>query len=350
MGIRIIRPGQFTSVQDAGRYGYQRFSFGVSGVMDHIAFRLANQILGNPTTQSVLEFTLVGPKLLSTEDVWFTLTGGEFAATLNGKAVPAYTALEMRAGDCLDIKGVKEGNYGYLAFSKALAIHRVMGSDSTNVKSHVGGVAGRILKAGDELGFRPVAAAGQDRRSQDDFKGRHIPATDRSLLNYADHSVLRVVLGPQEEAFTEQGLKTFLGSEYRLTEHIDRMGYRMAGEAVEHRSGADIISDGTAFGVVQIPADGQPIILMADRQTTGGYTKIATVISADLPGLVQGKPGTAYRFQAVQVEEAQALLQEMEENFQRMQRQLRHKVSFRGRRTADKIERLLLERANKQQR
>lgn len=347
MGIRILRSGQFTSIQDEGRYGYQRYSFGVCGVMDHTALRLANLILGNPKGQSVLEFTLVGPKLITTEDIWFTVTGGDFPILLNETEVPAYTAIEMKAGDTLDIKGVRQGNYGYLAFSRRFDIKPVMESDSTNVKSHIGGLKGRILEAGDQLNFR----AGQDkagrRRSADDYRGRTVRPRDRSLLNEPQPNLLRVILGPQQDAFTEEGLATFLGSEYVLSQHIDRMGYRMAGLAVEHREGADILSDGTVFGVVQIPADGQPIVLMADRQTTGGYTKIATVITADLPELVQGRPGTAYRFQAVSVEEAQRLLQEMEENVSRLEQEISHKDTFRGRRTAEKIEQLLLEHENK---
>lgn len=343
MGIRILRPGQFTSIQDEGRYGYQRYSFGVCGVMDHTAYRLANLILGNPKGQSVLEFTLVGPKLITTEDIWVTVTGGDFPILLNEEEVPAYTAIEMKAGDTLDIKGVREGNYGYLAFSRRFDIKPVMGSDSTNVKSHIGGLKGQILKAGDQLSFRSGPDKTARKRSQDDYKGRTIRPRDRSLLNASEPDLLRVILGPQKDAFTEDGIATFLGSEYVLSQHIDRMGYRMAGPAVEHKDGADILSDGTVFGVVQIPADGQPIVLMADRQTTGGYTKIATVITADLPALVQGKPGTAYRFQAVSVEKAQALLVEMQENYNRLDEEISHKDTFRGRRTAEKIEQLLLE-------
>lgn len=344
MGIRIVRPGQFTSIQDAGRYGYQRYSFGVCGIMDHTAYRLANLILANPKEQAVLEFSLVGPKLIVTEKIWFTVTGGDFPILLNEVEVPSYTAIEMKPGDTLDIKGVREGNYGYLAFSRGFDIKPFMGSCSTNVKSNIGGLKGRILRAGDQLSFcnDPAKAAGTC--SQDDFKGRTIRPRDRSLLRDREDHLLRVILGPQKEAFTEKGLADFLGSEYILSQHIDRMGYRMAGPAVEHKAGADILSDGTVFGVVQIPADGQPIVLMADRQTTGGYTKIAAVITADLPQLVQGKPGTAYRFQAVSVKEAQALLLEMEKNFQSLEEKIGHKETFRGRSTADKIEALLLGR------
>lgn len=346
MGIRIQRPGQFTSVQDKGRYGYQRYGFGVTGVMDQTAFRLANLILGNPAEQSVLEFTIVGPKLLATEGVWVALTGGDFSAFLNGEPVPACQAVELCAGDVLDIKTARSGNYGYLAFSKALEIPKVMESDSTNVKSRVGGYRGRILKAGDELGFKtdrtlPV----RDLRPIDDYRGRGLSPADLAFLEPdAKDDVLRVILGPQQDAFKPEGIDTFLNSVYTLSNQMDRMGYRMNGPVIAHKAGADIISDGTVFGVVQVPADGNPIILMADRQTTGGYTKIATVISLDLPKLVQGKPGTGYRFQAVTVEAAQALLHETETGFNILEERIHQKSTFRGRRTAEKIQELLNKR------
>ena len=345
MGIRIERPGQFTTVQDRGRYGYQRFGFGVTGVMDLMAFRLANLIFGNPDGQSLLEFAIVGPKLRFTETVWVALTGGEFLALKNGEAVSGNRALEMNAGDVLDITVAQTGSYGYLAFSKALAISHIMGSDSTNVKSRVGGFCGRILKAGDELSFQNEAdQAGGDRHNDIDRRGRSLSNEALRLLKLIPDPAdpeLRVILGPQAEAFTPEGIDTFLNSVYTLSDQADRMGYRMSGPVISHKAGADIISDGTVFGVVQVPADGNPIILMADRQTTGGYTKIATVISRDLPKLVQGRPGTGYRFKAVTVAEAQALLKETEKNFNKLKEQMKFKSTQRERSAAQKIEKLL---------
>lgn len=343
MGIRIERPGQFTTVQDKGRYGYQRFGFGVTGAMDGMAFRLANLIMGNPAEQSMLEFTIVGPKLIFTEAVWAVVTGGDFLTFLNGVPVPDHEALEIRAGDVLDITVAQTGTYGYLAFSKALDVPRIMGSDSTNVKSRVGGFCGRILKIGDELRFRnPGNPNPGVLLNGDDYSGRKLSKEDLARLgSSANPSELRVILGPQQDAFTQAGIDTFLNSVYTLSDQADRMGYRMNGPAIAHKAGADIISDGTVFGVVQVPADGHPIILMADRQTTGGYTKIATVISSDLPQLVQGGPGAAYRFRAVSVNEAQELLRATELNVKKLSDCIEQKSTYRGRRTSNKIGALL---------
>lgn len=343
MGIRIERPGQFTTVQDEGRYGFQRYGFGVTGVMDHTSFRLANLILGNPAGQSMLEFTIVGPRIRATETVWAVLTG-DFEASQNGRAVPCYQAFCLEGGDVLDIKTARVGNYGYLAFSKAFDIPRVMGSDSTNVKSRVGGLKGRILTAGDELSFRTGS-------SDRDCRGRGLEGADLAALWPGETAAeLRVVLGPQADAFTARGIDTFLHSVYTLSNQTDRMGYRMTGPVIEHTAGADIISDGTVFGVVQVPADGNPIILMADRQTTGGYTKIATVISLDLPKLVQGRPGTEFRFCAVSVGEAQALLWEREHEFKQLEERILSLHQPTGRGAARRIEALLTGSTGKDER
>ena len=298
MGIRILKGGMLTTVQDSGRPGYQSQGFGVSGVMDRRSFKIANLLLDNPENEAVLEFTLLGPTLEFTSETIIAITGGDFQPQVNGKPVKMYTALYMHRGDILSFRGCRTGSRGYIAFSSYLEIPVVMGSRSTNIKCGLGGFKGRRLLDGDYISFRA--------------KRRYLPYfLSRSLdLNEFDQDniTLRVIIGPQDDAFTAAGKETFLSSEYVVTSEFDRMGCRLEGPFIASKSTTDIISDGIAFGSVQVPSHGKPIILLADRQTTGGYAKIATVISVDMPKLVQRKTDHKVKFQAVTVEEAQELL------------------------------------------
>lgn len=297
MGIRVLKSGMLTTIQDMGRTGYQSQGFGVSGVMDVRSFKIANLLLDNPENEAVIEFTLIGPVLEFTSETIIAITGGDFEPMVNKKPVPMYTAIYMQKGDVLEFKSAKTGSRGYIAFSSYLDIPVVMGSRSTNIKCGIGGYKGRKLLAGDYVGFR--------------IKRRYLPyylsrKLDINEFNQ-DHITLRVVMGPQENLFTKEGIETFLKEEYTVTSEFDRMGCRLDGPFIAHKGKADIISEGIAFGAVQVPSHGKPIILLSDRQTTGGYAKIATVISVDIPKLVQRKSDHKIRFVAVTVEEAQAL-------------------------------------------
>lgn len=304
MGFRVLKGGMLTTVQDLGRTGYQSQGFGVSGVMDVRSFKIANLLLDNPENEAVLEFTLMGPILEFTSETIIAITGGDFQPRINGKPAKMYTALYMHKGDILDFKGCRTGSRGYIAFSSYLDIPVVMGSRSTNIKCSLGGFKGRRLMEGDYIGFR--------------VKRRYLPYfLSRSLdLDEFDQedTTLRVIMGPQDNMFTNTGKETFLHSEYTVTSDFDRMGCRLEGPFIAYKTTSDIISDGIAFGSVQVPTHGKPIILLSDRQTTGGYAKIATVISVDIPKLVQRKTDHKVRFEAVTIEEArQLLLDEMKE-------------------------------------
>lgn len=312
MGVTANKPGVCTTVQDAGRFGYLGSGFSPSGVMDRRAFRIANLLVDNPESAPVLEFCLAGPTLRFTAPTFIALTGGDFGATIDGTPVPLYTALPVRRGSVLALNASRTGVYGYLAVAGgSFKIDPVMGSASTNLKCHIGGWRGRKLEAGDYLPFAT-------------------PALDY-LPNLASHTVedanafyefnadtvrLRVVPGPQEDLFTEEGIETFYGSPFTVTGKCDRMGFRLDGEAVETRHGSDIVSDGIALGAVQVPNHGRPIIMLADRQTTGGYAKIGTVATVDIPKLVQSRPGRAIRFERIAVQEAQELLRDEERHMQ----------------------------------
>lgn len=304
MGIRVLKGGMLTTVQDLGRTGYQSQGFSVAGVMDVRSFKIANLLLDNPENEAVLEMTLIGPTLEFTSATIIAITGGDFQPQVNGEPVPMYTALYMNKGDILKFGSARTGSRGYIAFSSYLDIPVVMGSRCTNMKSGIGGFKGRKLQAGDYMNFR--------------IKRRYLPFfLSRKLEpeNFdQDQAEIRVVMGPQEELFSRQGIETFLGSEYTVTSDFDRMGCRLEGPFIASKETSDIISDGIAFGSVQVPSHGKPIILLSDRQTTGGYGKIATVASVDIPAVVQRKTDQKLRFRAISVQEAQALyLKEIEE-------------------------------------
>ncbi len=304
MGFRVIKGGMLTTIQDFGRSGYQSQGFSVGGAMDVRSFKLANLLLDNPENEAALEITLIGPVLEFTADTIIAITGGDFSPKLNDEPCPMYTAVYVKKGDVLAFGSARTGTRCYVAFSGYLAVPVVMGSRCTSLKSGIGGFKGRRLEAGDYVGERIK------RRYLPFFLSRKLKAPDYD----SDDGVLRVVMGPQDDAFSRQGIETFLNSEYTVTGDFDRMGCRLDGPIIAPKKTSDIISDGIALGAIQVPSAGKPIILLSDRQTTGGYAKIATVISVDLPRLVQKKTDQKIRFKAVTVQEAQALfLQEISE-------------------------------------
>lgn len=217
MGIRILKGGMMTTVQDLGRYGYQSQGFSVAGVMDVRSFKIANLLLDNPENEAVLEITLIGPTLEFTSATIIAITGGDFQPTINGEPAPMYTALYMNKGDVLKFGSARTGSRGYIAFSSYLDIPVVMGSRCTNLKSGLGGFKGRKLEADDYIGFR--------------IKRRYLPFFLSRKLDMDEfdqtEATLRVVMGPQDGMFSKQGIQTFLGSEYTVTNEFDRMGCRL---------------------------------------------------------------------------------------------------------------------------
>ena len=310
MGIRILKAGMLTTVQDLGRTGYQSQGFSVAGVMDVRSFKIANLLLDNPENEAVLEFTLIGPTLEFTSATIIAITGGDFQPTINDEPAPMYTAIYVNKGDVLKFGSAKTGSRGYIAFSSYLDIPVVMGSRCTNLKSKIGGFKGRKLQAGDYIGFRIK------RRYLRFFLSRKLEQE-----KFDDDSVkVRVVMGPQDSKFSKQGIETFLSSEYTVTSEFDRMGCRLDGAYIAPKESSDIISDGIAFGSIQVPAHGKPIILLADRQTTGGYAKIATVASVDIPKIVQRRTDHKIRFEAITVQEAQKLYLKEQKELDKMRK------------------------------
>ncbi len=300
--LEILQPGMLTTVQDTGRYGYQRFGMPVAGAMDGFALRAANRLVGNSDRAAGLEMTALGPQIRLLDDVCLAVAGADVAPLVDGEAVPMWQPILAPRGSLLAFQAPRDGLRAYLAVAGGVAVPEVMGSRSTYVKAGIGGLEGRALRAGDVISAYEIAGE----------LSAHRRMPDGGIPVYGGKAELRVVLGPQNGAFTRQGVRTFLTAEYAVSIQSDRMGYRLEGAAIEHRDGADIVSDGAPMGAVQVPGDGKPIILMADRGTTGGYTKIAAVISADLDRVAQAMPGGAVAFRAVTLEEARVALRERE--------------------------------------
>ena len=297
MSITVLNPGLLTTVQDMGRVGYQQFGVSVSGVMDPRSAAIANILVGNPEDEAVLECTMMGPQLLFNQTETIAITGGDLMPTLDGKPMPTYRAVTVQAGQVLRFQAPKTGCRCFIAFTGGLDIPVVMGSRSTYMKAKIGGVEGRKLQKDDVIGFRAPGVP----------KNLNIRCMAPEFVPRPVYT-LRVVMGPQDDAFTPAGIDTFLGETYSVTNEFDRMGCRLDGALIEHKVSGDIISDGIAFGAVQVPSAGKPILMLADRQTTGGYTKIANVITADFRILGQLKAGDKIRFEKVSIAHAQDAL------------------------------------------
>ena len=304
--MRIIQPGPLSTVQDLGRTGHQSLGFPVSGAMDARALRIGNLLLGNPEGAAAIEMTMSGMTVEFTSPAVVALTGADMRAVKNGAPMPRWTAVYMHAGDILSCGAAAAGLRGYLCVAGGIDVPAVMGSRSTNLKCGIGGFEGRRLAAGDWI---PYAAA------YENAAGRGYTPDE-----YPDLLILRAIPGPQDDMFTAHGLETFFRAVYTVTPSSDRMGIRLEGDAIEAKSSSDIISDGIAPGSVQIPASGKPIVLTADRQTTGGYAKIATVFSPDLSRLAQARPGTKIRFARLSLAAAQRLCARSEQEYRRLAR------------------------------
>ena len=296
--IEVIEPGAQTTVQDLGRRGQLRYGIPPSGALDVGAFIIANRLVGNADDAGALECTLTGPRFRVDARCAIAVTGADVPVSVNGQGVETWRTLLLEAGDTVRIGAARSGLRSYVAFSGGLDVPLRLGSRATYLRGKLGGLEGRALRKGDRLAL--LAAT---------LPPVHHLAND-AVPVYGTEAVARIVLGPQGDRFTRAGIETFLSSPYPLLPQSDRMGARFAGARIEHVRGHDIVSDGIAAGSVQVPGDGQPIVLLADRQSTGGYTKIATVCSFDLGRIAQLRPGQVLRFTAVSLEEAHRLLRD----------------------------------------
>jgi biotin-dependent carboxylase-like uncharacterized protein len=296
-GLKVLAPGLATTVQDLGRYGFQAIGVPVSGALDPVALRLGNALVGNPAGTAALEILLRGPRLeVVAEAVRVAAAGPGAMLDLAGEGmVPGWRSVTLRRGAMFEIVPGRECLSCIMAVEGGIAVPAVLGSASTYVPGRLGGLDGRALRAGDIL---PLAIAAAPPRPE--LRLHEPPGIGRD-------EPIRIVLGPQQDAFAEAAVATLLGGDYRVSANADRMGMRLDGPRLDHRAGWDIVSDAIPAGAIQVPGSGQPILLLADHQTTGGYPKIATVVSADLPRAGRRRPGDTIRFTAVSAEEAEAL-------------------------------------------
>ena len=308
--IEVLEPGLLTTVQDLGRRYHQVFGIPISGAMDLYASRMANSLLCNSEKAAVLEITLIGPKLRFKNDSVIVLAGADLAARINGQPVETWKVLKVPANGVLTFDGPLRGARTYLAVPGGIDTPLKMGSRSTYMGARLGGINGRSLKQGDLLtGFR----GGQ---IESPTIGTAVPK--QYVPEILQNTEVRVLMGPQDDAFTEKGITTFLTSIYTVSQLSDRVGYRLEGSAIEHKAGADILSDGIPFGAIQVSGNGQPVVLMADRGVTGGYTKIGVVITADIWKIAQALPGDQIKFVTTNYADALRAMRDWEESIRKV--------------------------------
>ena len=303
--LTVIRPGLFATIQDLGRFGYQELGMPVAGAVDPLALRLANALVGNPQGTAGVEIALLGPTLKVEASTVRVAVVGSMMLSLEREGQPSlplkpYRTHTLAHGDVLKLGAVTEMAIAYLAVAGGLKLEPFLGSLSTYVRAGIGPLGGKPLGDGTRL---PLA------------RDEAPPGTDVELPQEPEYGggPVRVVLGPQEDRFTEQAIETLLSASYRVGKEADRMGLRLEGPILAHKGSADIPSDGLVTGSIQVPGNGQPILLLNDHQTVGGYAKIATVISADLPRVGRLRPGDTLSFQAVGVEEAEDIRHRQEQ-------------------------------------
>ena len=292
--FRVINAGLFTTVQDLGRYGYLQYGVPISGAMDTFSLTVANLLVANDERDACLETTLVGPKLQALTTAQIAITGGNCSPDVNGHQVAMWQTLTLQEGDVVSFGRMENGCRAYLSVRGGINVPLLLGSRSTYVRGGFGGLEGRQLKTEDVIEASNMSLLSVEYS----LSTKHVPQFRNQLTAH-------VVLGPQDDMFTEKGLNTFLSNPYKITSEADRMGYRLEGSVIEHVSKADIVSDAILPGAVQVPRNGKPILIMRDAQTTGGYPKIAVVVTADVDLLGQAKPGDVIEFSKVTVKEAQ---------------------------------------------
>jgi antagonist of KipI len=332
MSIRIIRSGLLTTIQDLGRFGFQKDGVVVSGAMDSFAHRMANLLVGNEETEGTLEITMMGPILSFEENAWIAICGGEFEARIDGHAVPLWRPVFVQRGSVLEIGHCRVGCRAYLAVAGGFHLPKVMNSQSTYLLAKLGGFQGRALQKGDILSIRkpirdlPSCLLDQKVRSRPFAVVNWGISFHFRAYFYGTPKTIRVIRGAQFGDFTKQSQEQFWTKPYQVTPQSNRMGYRLDGPVLERKKSTEMISEAVTFGTVQVPAEGKPIVLMADRQTTGGYPKIAQVVAVDLPILAQTKPGEMIVFRDISLEEAQRLYIQREFEIQQCKKAIMSKM------------------------
>ena len=310
----IKKPGLLSTIQDLGRTGYKRYGIISSGSMDQIAHRIANMLVLNEEDVEAIEITMKGPVIQFQNDAVIAITGGQLSPAINEEKVEMYRPVLVREGDVLSFGRAKGGIRSYLAVHGGFSVERVMQSSSTYLRAGIGGYKGRALQKGDVLPLKKTISIEEWDKPIKWSAKRFSHSQDRMP------KTIRVIKGLQYDAFTEDSQRSFEEKEYTVMPDSDRMGYRLDGENLSLKEQREFISEAVSFGTIQVPADGQPIILMADSQTLGGYAKLAQTATVDRSILAQLKPGERLTFKVIGLNEAQRLLIEQEQELQILKR------------------------------
>ena len=307
MTVRVLHPGLLTTIQDLGRYGFQKYGVIVGGAMDQYSFRAANLLVGNKENEGVLEITLLGTSLLFEKDMLIAITGGDLFAVIDDKKASTWRPILVRKGSILQFKSPLKGCRAYVAFAGGIAVPEVMGSKSTYLRAGIGGFKGRALQKEDIIEFYKMNEFSQSLFNKLDELRSDInwSVNYNNLINLQQTQTIRVILGTEFDRFDQKSKRSLFNEPFTLTTQADRMGYRMEGPILSLAEEFELLSEGVTHGTIQVPPSGHPIILMADRQTTGGYPKIGQIISADLPSMAQIQPTARIHFKEVSHEEAE---------------------------------------------
>ncbi|MGI8314801.1 biotin-dependent carboxyltransferase family protein [Halobacillus mangrovi] len=332
--IHVVKAGLLTTIQDLGRYGNQKHGVIASGVMDSESHRIANLLVGNSPDLATIEITLMGPVLEFQEDALISICGGSLSPMIDGESVPMWRPILVKKESELRFGNPKQGFRAYLAVSGGFDVPLVMESRSTYLRAGIGGFKGRALEKGDELRLNPpkdsVTNLFEGLRQKTGKNSYAIPnwfVAHEFTPVIQSGETIRITEGREFDQFSKESQKALIEESFKIDSKSDRMGYRLNGPRLERKDDRDMISEAVAFGTIQVPSEGNPIILLADRQTTGGYPKIAQVASIDLPKVAQMKPGEHIHFEWISLEEAQKLYLEREKALA----QLRRGVAFKMR-------------------
>ncbi|TCC97421.1 5-oxoprolinase subunit C family protein [Pedobacter psychroterrae] len=315
MGFKVVKAGMLSTIQDLGRYGYQKSGIIVSGAMDKLALRIGNLLLGNEEDEAGLEITLIGPVLLFEEAHLIILTGADLSPSIDGAPLTMWRPVHIPKGSLLTFGKPASGCRAYLSVAGGFKIKPVLGSCATYLQAGIGGWEGRALKPGDRIPFKQAYKA----------NGKFNWTPDLKLYPRLDKQTIGVIAGPEFSLFTKDSIAAFFSQEFSISKDNNRMGYRLDGAGIHQTKTEEMLSSAVTFGTIQVPQQGKPIILMADSQTTGGYPRIAQVITAALSILAQKQTGSLIKFELITLAEAQKQLQQQEKQIQ----QLKHTISLK---------------------
>lgn len=330
--ITITKPGLLSSIQDLGRYGYQKYGVITSGVMDPLAHRLANLLVGNSENKPTIEVTLLGPVIQFQQDSLIAICGGDLSPTINDMPVRTWRTILVKKGVELKFEQVRAGCRAYIAIGGSFSIPSIMESTSTYLRANIGGFHGRSLQAGDQLTCDSLSGLSlkmvqqlNPRINNQPFVEMEWSISSDLIPTLQNKPLIRVMKGRQYHLFAKESQEQFFTETFKVTTQADRMGYRLQGPALHLEKAQEMISEAVTFGTIQVPAEGHPIVLLADRQTTGGYPKIGEIASIDLSLIAQAKPGDEVFFTEIAHKEAGLLYLEREIQIKQLKYGIFHK-------------------------